>query len=75
MGLEKMGQGWKKWDNVGKNGTTFMSRNSVGKNGTSFYSSNFVLYPQVNCSFFLFIEYAVKFSLIIDLDLRTLEKG
>ena len=23
MGLEKMGQGWKKWDRVGKNGTSF----------------------------------------------------
>ena len=37
MGLEKMGQGWKKWDRVGKNGTTFLSRNCVGKNGTSFF--------------------------------------
>ena len=45
MGLEKMGQGWKKWDNVGKNGTTFILRNSVGKNGTSFSSNNFVLHP------------------------------
>ena len=26
MGLEKMGQGWKKWDRVGKNGTTFVAK-------------------------------------------------
>ena len=45
MGLEKMGQRWKKWDNVGKNGTTFMMQNSVGKNGTSFFPNNFVLHP------------------------------
>ena len=38
MGLEKMGQGWKKWDKVEKNGTTFLLRNYVGKNGTIFFS-------------------------------------
>ena len=31
MGLEKMGQGWKKWDKVEKNGTTFLLRNYVEK--------------------------------------------
>ena len=38
-----MGQGWKEWDKVGKNGTTFVLRKCVGKNGTSFLPVNFSL--------------------------------
>ena len=40
MGLEKMGQGWKNWDKVGKNGTTFVLQNFVGK-WDKFLSTNF----------------------------------
>ena len=51
MGLEKTGQGWKKWDNVGKNGTTFMFRNSIEKNGTTF--------SQIILQFILFLPFVL----------------